>query len=64
LRAINAAMRTVVVIFVLALLTIAGEIYSDAVLTRGQVAHEAAPDPVAMAVAHAIPHGKISHNGV
>jgi hypothetical protein len=30
-------MRTIAVIFLLALIAITGEIYSDAVLTRGQV---------------------------
>jgi hypothetical protein len=64
LRAMNAAMKTVFVIFVLALLTIAGEIYSDAVMTSGQVANVAVPDPVTIAVAHGTPHGKLSHNGV
>lgn len=57
-------MRTVFVIFVLALLTIAGEIYSDAVLTSGQVAHVAVPDPVTIAIAHGTPHGKLGHHGV
>jgi hypothetical protein len=46
-------MRTVTVIFFLALLAIAGEIYLDALLRSGEVSH-AAPDPVTMAVAHAI----------
>jgi hypothetical protein len=64
LRAINAAMRTVIVIFVLALLTIVGEIYSDAVLTSGQVAHQDMPDAVTTAVAHGIAQGKHSHPGV
>jgi hypothetical protein len=48
-------MRTVTVIFFLALLAIAGEIYSDALLRSGVVSH-AAPDPVTMAVAHGIKH--------
>ncbi len=61
----NAVMKTVVVIFALALLTIAGAVYSDTVLTSGQVAHDAAPDPVTIAVAHGTPHGKPGgHNGV
>jgi hypothetical protein len=60
----NTAMKTVFVIFVLALLTIAGAFYSDAVLTSGQVAQGAAPDPVTTAVAHGITHEKPSHNGV
>ncbi len=57
MRANNAAMKTVIVIFVLALLTIAGEIYSDAVLTRDEVSHTTIPDPPTVAVAHAIKHG-------
>ena len=40
----------------LALIKIAGEIYSDTVLTRGQVL-PAAPDPAAVAVAHATKSG-------
>jgi hypothetical protein len=48
-------MRTLAVIFVLALLTVAGEIYSDALLRRGEISH-AAPDPVSIAVAHGIKH--------
>lgn len=36
----------------LALITLAGEIYSDAILTGGQVI-PAAPDPIALAVGHA-----------
>jgi hypothetical protein len=51
----NAIMRTVTVIFVLALLTVAGEIYSDAVLRSGEVPH-AAPDLASIAVAHGIKH--------
>lgn len=57
-------MRTVIVIFLLALLTIAGEIYSDAVLTSGQVAHQETPDAVSSAVAHATALGKPGHHGV
>lgn len=44
-------MRTLWVIFVLALVTIAGEFYSDAVMTSGQVL-VGAPNPAAVAVAH------------
>ncbi|WP_167558741.1 hypothetical protein [Bradyrhizobium canariense] len=44
-------MRTIWVIFVLALVAIAGEIYSDAVLTSSQILPGAA-DPAAVAVAH------------
>jgi hypothetical protein len=46
-------MRTIAVIFVLALITIAGGIYSDAVLTNGQVQSAAVPDPTTVAIAHA-----------
>jgi hypothetical protein len=49
----NGTMRTIGVIFVLALLTIAGGIYSDAVLTSGQIRSAAVPDPAAAAIAHA-----------
>ena len=49
-------MKTLAVIFILALVAIAGEIYSDAVLTRGRVS-PGAPDPAAMAVAHATKPG-------
>jgi hypothetical protein len=46
-------MRTVVVIFVLALITIAFEVYSDAAgLTS--VSHTARPDPVTPAIAHGL----------
>jgi hypothetical protein len=40
----NLTMRTLAVIFVLALITIAFEIYSDAALTSAEVSHTAAPD--------------------
>jgi hypothetical protein len=49
-------MRTLVVIFVLALIALAGEIYSDAILTGGQVM-PAVPDPAGLAVAHATKPG-------
>ena len=52
----NAAMKTVAVIFVLALITIAGEIYSDTVLTSSLVS-PAAPDSATVAIAHAAKHG-------
>jgi hypothetical protein len=45
-------MRTIAVIFVLALMVIAAEIYSDAVLMRGAVT--AAPDPASAAIAHGL----------
>jgi hypothetical protein len=47
-------MRTLAVIFVLALITIAFEIYSDAALTSAEVSHTPAPDPATVAVAHAL----------
>ena len=51
--ATDGTMRTVVVIFVLALITIAFEVYSDAAgLTS--VAHTARPDPVTLAIAHGL----------
>jgi hypothetical protein len=42
---------------VLALITIAFEIYSDAALTSADVSHTSARDPVTAAVAHALKHG-------
>jgi hypothetical protein len=48
-------MRTVAVIFALALITIAFEIYSDAV-TRSEFSHPE-PDPATTAVAHALKRG-------
>jgi hypothetical protein len=47
-------MRTIAVIFVLALIAIAAEIYSDIALTRDEVAHTAAPDPATEAIAHGL----------
>jgi hypothetical protein len=52
-HAITETMKTIAVIFVLALITIAGGIYSDAVLTSGQVRSVAVPDPATAAVARA-----------
>jgi hypothetical protein len=49
-------MRTVAVIFALALITVAFEIYSDAVLTRSEFSRPA-PDPAKTAVAHALKRG-------
>jgi hypothetical protein len=51
----NLIMRTVAVIFVLALITIAFEIYSDAALTSAEVSHTAAP--ARAAIAHGLKHG-------
>jgi hypothetical protein len=53
----NLTMRTLAVIFVLALITIAFEIYSDAALTSAEVSHTAAPDPATVAVAYAVKRG-------
>ena len=49
-------MRTVAVIFALALITIAFEIYSDVVLTRSEFSRPA-PDPATTAFAHALTRG-------
>jgi hypothetical protein len=46
-------MRTLVVVFVLALISIAFEVYSDAALTSAEIPH-GAPDPVTMAIAHSL----------
>jgi hypothetical protein len=51
-------MRTLAVIFVLALITIAFEIYSDAALTSAEVSRPA-PDPATTAVAHALNGDKL-----
>jgi hypothetical protein len=47
-------MRTLAVILVLALITIAGEIYSDIVLAGGSRSHIAAPDPATTAIVHGL----------
>ena len=52
----NVTMRTLAVIFVMALITIAFEIYSDAALTSAEVPH-GAPDPVSIAVSHGLKRG-------
>ena len=49
----NGAMRTIGVVFILALLTIAFEIYSEAELMSGGASH-AGPDPVTLAIAHGL----------
>jgi len=46
-----------VVIFKLALITIAGEICSDAALTSGKASSTAAPDPATAAFEHGLKHG-------
>jgi ABC-type xylose transport system permease subunit len=50
-------MRTVAVIFALAVITIAFEIYSDAALTSAEIANTAAPDPATAAMSHGLKHG-------
>jgi hypothetical protein len=46
-------MRTFVAVFVLALITIAFEVYSDVQLTSGEVPY-AAPDRATVAIAHGL----------
>jgi hypothetical protein len=48
-------MRTLFLIFVFALTTVAFEVYSDALLTNAEVSR-AVPDPVTVAIAHALKH--------
>jgi hypothetical protein len=55
--ATNRTMRTFIVVFVLALITIAFEVYSDAALTSGNIAPRAAPDPTVWAVYHGLKRG-------
>ena len=52
----NGTMRAIVVVFILALLTIAFEIYSEAELMSGGASH-AGPDPVTLAIAHGLKGG-------
>jgi len=54
--ATNGAMRTIVVVAVLALVTIAFGIYSEAVLMNGGASH-AGPDPTTLAIAHGLKRG-------
>jgi hypothetical protein len=49
-------MRTLVVVFILALLSIGFEVYSDAALTSAEIPH-GAPDPVSVAVVHGLKRG-------
>jgi hypothetical protein len=49
-------MRALVVIFVLALLTIAFGVYSEAELMSGGPSH-AGPDPATLAIAHGLKRG-------
>jgi hypothetical protein len=56
IRRDDLTMRTVAVIFALALITIAFEIYSDAALTRSEFSRPA-PDPATTAVVNALKRG-------
>jgi hypothetical protein len=49
-------MRTMVVVFILALISIGFEVYSDAALTSAEIPH-GAPDPVTIAVTHGLKRG-------
>jgi uncharacterized YccA/Bax inhibitor family protein len=49
-------MRTLAAIFVLALITIAFEVYSDASLVSEEISRIAAPDRAAVAIAHGLKH--------
>jgi hypothetical protein len=49
-------MRTLVVVFVLALISIAFEVYSDAATTSAETPH-GAPDPVPMAIVNGLKRG-------
>jgi hypothetical protein len=51
------AMKTICVIFVLALIVVTFEIYSDAALTSAEFSHTSAPDPASAAIAHGLKHG-------
>jgi hypothetical protein len=50
-------MRSVFLVFVLALITIAFEVYSDAALTSAEVNHATAPDPATVAIIHGLKRG-------
>jgi hypothetical protein len=50
-------MRTFIVVFVLALITIAFEVYSDVALTSESIAPQAAPDAATIAVSHGLKRG-------
>jgi hypothetical protein len=50
-------MKTMVVVFALALITIAFEVYSDASLTSADISHTTAPDPATIAIAHGVQRG-------
>jgi hypothetical protein len=53
--AIKAIMRTIVVIFILALITIAAAIYSDVILTGADVSQS--QDPATSDITHALKRG-------
>jgi hypothetical protein len=55
--AISPTMRSLIVIFILALVAIAGEIYADTVMTSAGVSPTAGPDPASVAIAHGLRHG-------
>jgi len=50
-------MRTIIVVFILALVTIAFEIYSEAELLVSGGASHAGPDPATLAIAHGLKRG-------
>jgi hypothetical protein len=56
-------MRSIVLVFVLALITIAFEVYSDAALTSAEVSHAAVPDPATVAIAHGLKHSSSTVKG-
>jgi hypothetical protein len=49
-------MRTLIVVFVLALISIAFEVYSDAAMTSAEISR-AAPDPATTAIVHGLKRG-------
>ena len=49
-------MRSLVLVFVLALITIAFEVHSDAALTSAEISRAAVPDRVTVAIAHGLKH--------
>jgi hypothetical protein len=51
----SGTIRTLVVVFVLALISIAFEVYSDAAMTSAEIRH--GPDPATMAIAHGLKRG-------
>jgi hypothetical protein len=53
----KAAVKTLAVIFVLAVITVAFEIFSDAALTSAEISHTAAPDPATSAITHGLKRG-------